>query len=224
MFRALRVVAVIGTLTYLSPLRQEGDGLRLEDVLAWGAAASPPRPAPPARSRLAEPARAGPAGAPRQARGGVCRGAVPAGAERHAPPRRPAATLARDLRRETLTPLPLRCGMPYMAVEESSCCRPSTKSSPISRSWRISTDRLEYLIELGRLAEPLPPEEKTEANRVRGCASQVWLDTRIEPAPGGPVLHFHGDSDAIITRGIVALIAALYSGHRADEVSAASTP
>ena len=81
-----------------------------------------------------------------------------------------------------------------------------------------STDRLEYLIELGRLAEPLPPEETTEANRVRGCASQVWLDTRIEPAPGGPVLHFHGDSDAIITRGIVALIAALYSGHRADEI------
>ena len=40
-----------------------------------------------------------------------------------------------------------------------------------------SNDRLEYLIELGRLAEPLPPEKKTEENRVRGCASQVWLDT-----------------------------------------------
>ena len=40
-----------------------------------------------------------------------------------------------------------------------------------------SNDRLEYLIELGRLAEPLPPEKMTEENRVRGCASQVWLDT-----------------------------------------------
>jgi cysteine desulfuration protein SufE len=81
-----------------------------------------------------------------------------------------------------------------------------------------STDRLEYLIELGRLAEPLPPQLKTEANRVRGCASQVWLETRIDPVPDGPVLRFHGDSDAIITRGIVALIAALYSGRRADEI------
>ncbi len=75
-----------------------------------------------------------------------------------------------------------------------------------------SDDRLEYLIELGRLAEPLPPEKKTEQNRVRGCASTVWLDTSVEPDAGRIVLRFHGDSDAIITRGIVALMAALYSG------------
>ncbi len=75
-----------------------------------------------------------------------------------------------------------------------------------------SNDRLEYLIELGRLAEPLPPEKKTEENRVRGCASQVWLDTTAESVDGSAVLRFHGDSDAIITRGIVALIAAIYSG------------
>jgi cysteine desulfuration protein SufE len=81
-----------------------------------------------------------------------------------------------------------------------------------------SSDRLEYLIELGRLAEPLPPEKKTEANQVRGCASQVWLETRRESVNGGAVLTFHGDSDAIITRGIVALIAALYSGKRPEEI------
>jgi cysteine desulfuration protein SufE len=81
-----------------------------------------------------------------------------------------------------------------------------------------STDRLEYLIELGRMAEPLPPEKKTEANRVRGCASQVWLDTQVEAVGGRPVLSFHGDSDAIITRGIVALIAALYSGKTPEEI------
>jgi cysteine desulfuration protein SufE len=82
-----------------------------------------------------------------------------------------------------------------------------------------SNDRLEYLIELGRLAEPLPPEKKTEVNRVRGCASQVWLDTTRASDRGRPVLHFHGDSDAIITRGIVALIAAIFSGRTAEEIA-----
>ena len=82
-----------------------------------------------------------------------------------------------------------------------------------------SDDRLEYLIELGRLAEPLPPEKKNEANRVRGCASTVWLDTAAEDATGRTILRFHGDSDAIITRGIVALIAAIYSGKSPEEIA-----
>src|SRR4051812_38049575 len=81
-----------------------------------------------------------------------------------------------------------------------------------------STDRLEYLIELGRLAEPLPPEFKTEENRVRGCASQVWLVTTMSHRQERTVLHFHGDSDAIITRGIVALIAAIFSGRTPEEI------
>ncbi len=81
-----------------------------------------------------------------------------------------------------------------------------------------SDERLEYLIELGRLAEPLPSEKKTEENRVRGCASTVWLDTTIEAGPRRVVIHFHGDSDAIITRGIVALIAAIYSGKSPEEI------
>jgi cysteine desulfuration protein SufE len=81
-----------------------------------------------------------------------------------------------------------------------------------------SDDRLEYLIELGRLAEPLSPEKKTEANRVRGCASTVWLDTMIENGNSGRILRFHGDSDAIITRGVVALMAAIYSGKPPDEI------
>ena len=80
-----------------------------------------------------------------------------------------------------------------------------------------SNDRLEYLIELGRLAEPLPPEKKTEQNRVRGCASTVWLDTNVENGTGR-ILRFHGDSDAIITRGIVALIAAIYSGKTPEDI------
>lgn len=82
-----------------------------------------------------------------------------------------------------------------------------------------SNDRLEYLIELGRLAEPLPPEKKTEENRVRGCASQVWLDTGRTRQDDRTLLTFHGDSDAIITRGIVALIAAIYTGRTPEEIA-----
>jgi cysteine desulfuration protein SufE len=81
-----------------------------------------------------------------------------------------------------------------------------------------SNDRLEYLIELGRMADPLPPEKMTEENRVRGCASQVWLDTSIESARPQTRLTFHGDSDAIITRGIVALIASIFSGKTPEEI------
>lgn len=81
-----------------------------------------------------------------------------------------------------------------------------------------SNDRLEYLIELGRLAEPLPREKKTEENRVRGCASQVWLETMRAEDAGHRVLHFHGDSDAIITRGIVALMTSIFSGRTPDEI------
>src|SRR5215217_9307533 len=81
-----------------------------------------------------------------------------------------------------------------------------------------SHDRLEYLIELGRSAKPLAPEKMTELNRVRGCASQVWLDTQPQRTGDRTVLCFHGDSDAIITRGIVALIAAIFSGKAPEEI------
>jgi cysteine desulfuration protein SufE len=81
-----------------------------------------------------------------------------------------------------------------------------------------SHDRLEFLIELGRMAEPLPPEKKSEENRVHGCASQVWLDTTVAPSPAGRTLRFHGDSDAIITRGIVALMAAIFSDKSPEEI------
>lgn len=80
-------------------------------------------------------------------------------------------------------------------------------------------DRYRYLIELGRTLEPLPKEAYTDANKVRGCASQVWLETtRGRDAGGAPVLTFRGDSDAHIVRGLVALVLALYSGRRAQEI------
>jgi len=82
-------------------------------------------------------------------------------------------------------------------------------------------DRYRYLIELGRTLEPLPPEAHNAANKVQGCASQVWLETKITgEAEGEPVLHFRGDSDAHIVRGLVKLTLALYSDRPANEIVA----
>ncbi len=80
-------------------------------------------------------------------------------------------------------------------------------------------DRYRYVIELGRALPPLPDEAHTDANKVQGCASQVWLTTHIEPdGAGGPVMIFEGDSDAHIVRGLVAILIALYSGKTAREI------
>ena len=82
-------------------------------------------------------------------------------------------------------------------------------------------DRYRYLIELGRGLEPLDDGGHSDSNKVRGCASQVWLETRVAPDPSGsPVLHLKGDSDAHIVRGLVALLLALYSGQTASRILA----
>jgi cysteine desulfuration protein SufE len=82
-------------------------------------------------------------------------------------------------------------------------------------------DRYRYIIELGRTLKPLPEADHTEANKVRGCASQVWLTTSVHPdGAGGPVLTFCGDSDAHIVRGLIAILFALYSGRSASEILA----
>jgi cysteine desulfuration protein SufE len=82
-------------------------------------------------------------------------------------------------------------------------------------------DRYRYLIELGRELPPLAAEAHNDANKVRGCASQVWLDTRVRPnGAGGPVLTFVGDSDAHIVRGLIAILFALYSGKSAKDILA----
>ena len=81
-------------------------------------------------------------------------------------------------------------------------------------------DRYRYVIELGRSLPPLPEPLRTETNKVRGCASQVWLasETR-KPAPGSaPVLSLRGDSDAHIVRGLIAILFALYQERTADEI------
>ena len=79
-------------------------------------------------------------------------------------------------------------------------------------------DRYRYLIELGRTLEPLADEARTDANKVRGCASQVWLDTRVTREAGTPRIHLVGDSDAHIVRGLVALALAIFSDKTAQEI------
>ena len=80
-------------------------------------------------------------------------------------------------------------------------------------------DRYRYVIALGRTLAPLPEGAHIEANKVRGCASQVWLLTHVKPdGAAGPTLSFDGDSDAHIVRGLIAIVIALYSGKTAREI------
>ena len=80
-------------------------------------------------------------------------------------------------------------------------------------------DRYRHVIELGKAMPALDDAFKTPALKVQGCASQVWLDTRVEPdGAAGPTLSFVGDSDAHIVRGLIAILLALYSGKPAREI------
>ena len=80
-------------------------------------------------------------------------------------------------------------------------------------------DRYRYLIELGRTLAPLTPAEHTAANKVLGCASQVWLVSEVQEEAAGSRLSFRGDSDAHIVRGLVALVLTLYSGKSAADIA-----
>jgi len=73
-------------------------------------------------------------------------------------------------------------------------------------------DRYRYLIELGGMLDPLTDSERSPANKVSGCVSQVWLVATSQPSPDGTIVHFRGDSDAMIVKGLAAALIALYSG------------
>jgi cysteine desulfuration protein SufE len=81
-------------------------------------------------------------------------------------------------------------------------------------------DRYRYLIELGRALPPLAESDRTDKNKVRGCASQVWLATHNATRNGEPILHFEGDSDALIVRGLVAVALALFDNKTPSEIRA----
>lgn len=73
-------------------------------------------------------------------------------------------------------------------------------------------DRYRYVIELGRKLKPLQGAEKNDANKVRGCASQVWLISTREGAPQAPILRFAGESDSHIVQGLIAILLSLADG------------
>jgi cysteine desulfuration protein SufE len=80
-------------------------------------------------------------------------------------------------------------------------------------------DRYRYVIELGRMLDPMPQAEHSSANKVQGCASQVWLSKQVERVGSGePVLKYLGDSDAHIVRGLIAILLTLYSGHTPQQI------
>jgi cysteine desulfuration protein SufE len=81
-------------------------------------------------------------------------------------------------------------------------------------------DRYRYLIELGRALPPLPETLRTDANKVRGCASQVWLATNVATTGSEARLQIVADSDAHIVRGLIAILLAIYSGRQLDEIAA----
>ena len=79
-------------------------------------------------------------------------------------------------------------------------------------------DRYRYVIELGRMLDPMPEAEHSAANKVQGCASQVWLSRKLARKGGEPVLSYLGDSDAHIVRGLIAILLTLYSGRTPKEI------
>ncbi|MFN3722905.1 MAG: SufE family protein [Paracoccaceae bacterium] len=81
-------------------------------------------------------------------------------------------------------------------------------------------DRYRHVIELGKAMPPLPDEFKVPALKVDGCASQVWL----RPVVADGRFDFQGESDAMIVRGLIAILHALYSGVPVDQVTAVDAP
>jgi cysteine desulfuration protein SufE len=85
-------------------------------------------------------------------------------------------------------------------------------------------DRYRHVIDIGKAMEPLPESQRIPATKVEGCASQVWLVPEIIGEGQGATFTFRGDSDAMIVRGLIAVLIALYDGLRVDEVLAVDAP
>ncbi len=79
-------------------------------------------------------------------------------------------------------------------------------------------DRYRHVIDMGKAMDPLEDAVKVPATKVDGCASQVWILPQIDGDGSGAVFHFRGDSDAMIVRGLIAVLHALYDGLTLDEV------
>lgn len=125
-------------------------------------------------------------------------------------PKRPSARTATAVRNGATQRQVCSRGVPNALYVSDMTIDEITENFALLDDWE---DRYRYLIELGRLMPSFPAEARTDANKVQGCASQVWLSTTIAPGPE-PILTFTGDSDAHIVKGLIAVLVALYSGGR----------
>ncbi|MDE2791306.1 MAG: SufE family protein [Paracoccaceae bacterium] len=85
-------------------------------------------------------------------------------------------------------------------------------------------DRYRYVIELGRAMSPLDDSLRIPATMVEGCASQVWLVPRVEGEGEAARFFFDGDSDAMIVKGLIAILRTYYCGRRLNEISELDAP
>jgi cysteine desulfuration protein SufE len=81
--------------------------------------------------------------------------------------------------------------------------------------WR---EKIEYVLDLGRALDGLPEDERIDANKVRGCQSQVWMVAELDRASG--LVTIRADSDAFIVRGLIGLLLRLYANRRPEEILA----
>ena len=82
-------------------------------------------------------------------------------------------------------------------------------------------DRYRYVIELGHALEPLSEAAHNDINKVRGCVSQVWLECEPKTnAEGERILHYRGDSDSHLVRGLIAIAIALFSNRTPQQILA----
>lgn len=79
-------------------------------------------------------------------------------------------------------------------------------------------DRYRYVIDLGRAMDPLEEAFRVPATKVEGCASQVWILPEIDGTGPEARFRFRGDSDAMIVRGLIAVLGALYNGLSVSDV------
>jgi cysteine desulfuration protein SufE len=111
------------------------------------------------------------------------------------------------------------------AVAQPTMIRPEMSFAELADNFALFDDwedRYRYLIDLGRKLPPFPAAQQTDANKVRGCMSQVWM------VPGHPEgapnkFAFAADSDAHIVKGLIAVLGILFSGKTPAEISAIDT-
>lgn len=95
---------------------------------------------------------------------------------------------------------------------------PAERATNLIEAWKsivVWEDRYKKLIETGKMLPVMPDEMKTEDNKVRGCQSQVWIFSKKNE---DGTLHYWGDSDALLVKGLVSLVLSIYSDAKPEDI------